>query len=123
MKNNLVSKNLLKMLISLVCLFLALILALSLGAEKIKPSVIFGGGDKFDNIILWQLRLPRVLLVLITGILLGGSGAVFQMFFRNPLAEPGLMGISAGATLGAVIAVTIGFTGIAITGKSSILTG
>lgn len=123
MKNNSVSKNLLKMLISLVCLFFALILALSLGAEKIKPSVIFGGGDKFDNIILWQLRLPRVLLVLITGILLGGSGAVFQMFFRNPLAEPGLMGISAGATLGAVIAVTIGFTGIAITGKSSILTG
>jgi len=52
--------------------------------------------------------LPRSLLVLLTGVLLGGSGAVFQLFFRNPLAEPGIMGISSGATLGAVLADTLG---------------
>ena len=74
------------------------------GAEKVSLAAVFGQGDKFENIILWQLRLPRVLLVFVTGLLLGGSGAVFQLFFRNPLAEPGIMGISSGATLGAVIA-------------------
>lgn len=83
-------------------------LALLLGAEKIPFSVFLGQGDKFQNIIIWKLRLPRAMLVLVTGILLGGSGAVFQLFFRNPLAEPGIMGISSGATLGAVIAGAIG---------------
>ncbi len=87
-----------------ILLICSLILALMLGAEKVSLAAVFGQGDKFENIILWQLRLPRVLLVFITGLLLGGSGAVFQLFFRNPLAEPGIMGISSGATLGAVIA-------------------
>ena len=87
-----------------ILLIISVILALLLGAEKVSFAAIFGQGDKFENIILWQLRLPRVLLVFITGLLLGGSGAVFQLFFRNPLTEPGIMGISSGATLGAVIA-------------------
>ena len=91
-------------IISPVLLVAAVILALMLGAEKVSLAAVFGQGDKFENIILWQLRLPRVLLVFVTGLLLGGSGAVFQLFFRNPLAEPGIMGISSGATLGAVIA-------------------
>ena len=91
-------------IISPILLLISVILALVLGAEKVSLAAVFGQGDKFENIILWQLRLPRVLLVFITGLLLGGSGAVFQLFFRNPLAEPGIMGISSGATLGAVIA-------------------
>ena len=91
-------------IISPILLAISVILALMLGAEKVSLAAVFGQGDKFENIILWQLRLPRVLLVFITGLLLGGSGAVFQLFFRNPLAEPGIMGISSGATLGAVIA-------------------
>lgn len=101
------SKTVIKLLISLLILLAAFVLAVSLGAEKLPLSVLFCGGDKFDKIILWRLRLPRALLVLITGILLGGSGAVFQLFFRNPLAEPGIMGISSGATLGAVLATTV----------------
>ena len=91
-------------IISPILLAISVIIALMLGAEKVSLAAVFGQGDKFENIILWQLRLPRVLLVFITGLLLGGSGAVFQLFFRNPLAEPGIMGISSGATLGAVIA-------------------
>lgn len=79
-------------------------LSLMLGAEKVSPAAIFGNGTNFENIILWKLRLPRSLLVLIAGLLLGGSGAVFQLFFRNPLAEPAILGISSGATLAAVIA-------------------
>ena len=90
-----------------ILLILSLCAALIFGAEKLPIQVIFGQGSKFQNIILWKIRLPRCLLVLVTGLLLGGSGAVFQLFFRNPLAEPGIMGISSGATLGAVIATVI----------------
>ena len=94
-------------LIFSIALVLSLVAALIFGAEKLPFQVIFGQGTKFQNIILWKIRLPRCLLVLVTGLLLGGSGAVFQLFFRNPLAEPGIMGISSGATLGAVIATVI----------------
>ena len=106
-------------ILSPILLIFSVILALMLGAEKVSLAAVFGHGDKFENIILWQLRLPRVLLVFLTGLLLGGSGAVFQLFFRNPLAEPGIMGISSGATLGAVIASII--PGImALTGKGGV---
>ena len=106
-------------ILSPILLALSVILALVLGAEKVSLAAVFGQGDKFENIILWQLRLPRMLLVFITGLLLGGSGSVFQLFFRNPLAEPGIMGISSGATLGAVIASIV--PGImALTGGSGL---
>jgi iron complex transport system permease protein len=59
--------------------------------------------------IIAQLRLPRAILALEIGAALGLSGAVLQGVTRNPLAEPGLLGVSAGAALGAVIAVYFGF--------------
>jgi iron complex transport system permease protein len=59
--------------------------------------------------IVTQLRLPRAVLALEVGGALGVSGAVLQGVTRNPLAEPGLLGVSAGAALGAVIAVYFGF--------------
>ena len=96
------------LIILIVLLVLSLVLSLAFGAEPLSFGLFFGGGDRFEQIILWNLRVPRTLLVLVTGILLGGSGAVFQLFFRNPLAEPGIMGISAGATLGAVSAGVLG---------------
>lgn len=106
-------------IISPILLAISVILALMLGAEKVSLAAVFGQGDKFENIILWQLRLPRVLLVFITGLLLGGSGAVFQLFFRNSLAEPGIMGISSGATLGAVIASIVPGV-MALTGRGGL---
>lgn len=106
-------------IISPILLAISVILALMLGAEKVSLAAVFGQGDKFENIILWQLRLPRVLLVFVTGLLLGGSGAVFQLFFRNPLAEPGIMGISSGATLGAVIASIVPGV-MALTGRGGL---
>lgn len=106
-------------IISPILLVISVILALMLGAEKVSLAAVFGQGDKFENIILWQLRLPRVLLVFTTGLLLGGSGAVFQLFFRNPLAEPGIMGISSGATLGAVIASIVPGV-MALTGRGGV---
>lgn len=106
-------------ILSPILLAFSVILALMLGAEKVSLAAVFGQGDKFENIILWQLRLPRVLLVFVTGLLLGGSGAVFQLFFRNPLAEPGIMGISSGATLGAVIASIVPGV-MALTGRGGV---
>ena len=97
-------KSRLAYIIFFVLLFIAFILEITQGAQKIHLSSILTRSDTFEKTILWNLRLPRALLVLLTGILLGASGAVFQLFFRNPLAEPGILGITSGATLGAVFA-------------------
>lgn len=59
--------------------------------------------------IVTQIRLPRVVLSMAIGGILGLSGAVMQGLLRNPLADPGLLGVSAGASLGAVIAIYFGF--------------
>lgn len=82
-------------------LFTSILASLIFGAQKLTP------GTEFSKIIFLNIRLPRTILVLLAGSLLAGSGTVFQMYFRNPLAEPGIMGISSGATLGAVIAAAI----------------
>jgi iron complex transport system permease protein len=93
--------------------------AASLGAEHINFIQMLHPDrmEDYQKIILFRIRLPRVILALLAGMLLAGSGAVFQLFFRNALAEPGIMGISAGATLGAVIS---GFVGPGIIGIISI---
>lgn len=59
-------------------------------------------------IILWEIRLPRVTLGVLVGAALAVSGAVMQGLFRNPLADPGIVGVSAGAGLGAVTAIVLG---------------
>ena len=113
------NKFLITLMVSLIILFVFFILTLSLGSEKInlinalwgQTSKITEGTDpspNFDRIILLNLRLPRALLAILAGGLLAGSGAVFQLFFRNELAEPGIIGISSGATLGAVSASVLG---------------
>ncbi len=61
-----------------------------------------------DNAILWQLRAPRVVLGLLVGGMLSLAGASYQGVFRNPLADPYLLGIAAGAGLGATLAITYG---------------
>jgi len=66
-----------------------------------------GRGSDLANSILWQIRLPRTVLIALTGMALGGSGAAYQGLFRNPLADPFLIGIASGAGLGAVIAMTV----------------
>lgn len=69
---------------------------------------LFFGAETPTFFLIRYLRLPRSVLVLLSGALLAGSGAVFQLFFRNSLAEPGLLGISSGATLGAVSSACFG---------------
>jgi len=60
--------------------------------------------------VVWHIRLPRTLVGLLVGAALGVSGAVMQGVFGNPLADPGIIGVSAGASLGAVIAIALGLT-------------
>jgi len=72
------------------------------------PWRLTGHDAELARLILWELRLPRLLLALLVGAALGLAGAVLQGLTRNPLAEPGLIGASAGASLGAVIAIYSG---------------
>lgn len=67
-----------------------------------------------DTSILWYIRLPRVLVAIIVGAALAMSGAVMQGVLGNSLADPGIMGISAGAALGAVIAIGFGLTSMSV---------
>ncbi|RUM99917.1 iron ABC transporter permease [Pseudaminobacter arsenicus] len=63
-----------------------------------------------DSIIIYEIRLPRVVLGALIGAALAVSGAVMQGLFRNPLADPGLVGVSAGAALGAISVIVLGGT-------------
>lgn len=67
-----------------------------------------GTSARLTGLVLTEIRLPRMLLGVLAGAILGLSGAVLQGLLRNPLAEPGLLGISGGASLGAVIAIYYG---------------
>ncbi|WP_054311196.1 iron ABC transporter permease [Mesorhizobium sp. 1M-11] len=66
-----------------------------------------------DRIIIYDIRLPRVVLGALIGAALAVSGAVMQGLFRNPLADPGIVGVSAGAGLGAVSVIVLGGTALA----------
>ena len=61
-----------------------------------------------DTDIVWQIRLPRVVLGALVGAMLAGSGAAYQGVFRNPLADPYLLGVAAGGGLGATIVIVTG---------------
>jgi len=64
--------------------------------------------DTLARIILWEVRLPRIAMGALVGAALAVSGAVMQGLFRNPLADPGIVGVSAGAGLGAITAIVLG---------------
>lgn len=95
----------------------ALVLALFLASLLIGPAgmplgaslaALFGGGEDILVLVMRELRLPRALLGAMVGAALGLTGAVMQGFLRNPLAEPGLIGTSGSAALGAVLAIHTG---------------
>ncbi len=83
-------------------------LHLSSGVMNLQWYKLFGGWSEVESIVFWELRFPRVLLVMIVGSGLAVSGVVLQALFRNPLAEPGLIGVSSSAALGAVFVIVLG---------------
>ena len=96
-----------------------LLVAPLLGSTDVRPAEALEPGSPGATIV-WQLRLPRVLLALLAGGGLAISGLGFQTLFRNPLAEPYTLGVAGGAALGAVLALhlvpagsLLGFTAVA----------
>ncbi|PZP13160.1 MAG: ABC transporter permease, partial [Sphingomonas hengshuiensis] len=92
-----------------LCAAIAAAMLISLMAGKVWiPLEDWASGDARWPIIA-ELRLPRTVLAVLVGAALGLSGAVMQGYLRNPLADPGLFGVSAGAALGAVISLYFGY--------------
>ncbi len=99
-------------LIALLALLLplALLAALSVGSSGFSlPQLWRGLSGESDHVaaIIWQIRLPRVLLAAAVGAVLALCGAVMQGLFRNPLADPSLIGVSSGASVGASVAIVV----------------
>ena len=95
-----------------ILLLAAMLASLLAGTVWLRPAEVIrglAGQPDLAGLIVTQIRLPRILLAAAIGGTLGLSGAVLQGLLRNPLAEPGLLGVSAGASLGAVIAIYYGF--------------
>lgn len=97
-------------------ILVALVAACLLGSVPLPPArmaaALLGQGDAGDMLVVWQVRLPRALAALAAGMALGISGAALQGLLRNPLAEPGVLGVSAMSALFATVAL---FYGLAAT--------
>ena len=98
----------------LVLLLLTAAASLTVGAAEVSLTGALAdllAGRDLDlraRVVLWDIRLPRLLTGMLVGAALAVSGAVLQGLFRNPLADPGLVGVSAGAGLGAITAIVLG---------------
>jgi iron complex transport system permease protein len=102
----------------------ACLAAAALGAFPVPPGEVLAsvgrrlglvGGTAADvtaESVLWEIRFPRVALAVVVGAALGCAGAAMQGVFANPLAEPGIVGVSSGAVLGAVVAIVAGVTAL-----------
>ncbi|OXY80963.1 FecCD family ABC transporter permease [Oceanimonas doudoroffii] len=92
--------------------------SLMLGAGEVTPgqalAVLFGGGNEQARFVLAELRGPRTLMGLVTGMALGCAGALMQTLARNPLAEPGLLGISAGSGFAVTLALLLGASSVTL---------
>ena len=76
--------------------------------------------DPITRIVFVELRVPRALLAIIIGAALGMSGAAMQSYLRNPLADPGTLGVSAMAALGAVLSIFFGIAGAPSVGAAPV---
>lgn len=102
------------LVIALLVLLVIVTGSVLLGAVDLGPRRVLGeiiaqliGGvsplSRFESTVLWQLRVPRVILGMLVGAALAGAGAAYQGVFRNPLADPYLLGVAAGAGMAATI--------------------
>lgn len=101
------ARNACILLIITALLLLCFVISMNTGYSKLSPldtlRTLFGGGSDKEALILFQLRLPRIIIAILVGAGLALSGCIIQGVARNPLADPGLLGINAGAGLGVVV--------------------
>jgi len=106
--------------LGIAALATSVLAALSVGRFPIAPAdlpaILFGDADTPAATVFWNIRAPRVAAAMLVGAALAGAGAAFQGIFRNPLAAPDLLGVSAGASLGAVFGIFLGLPVAAIQG-------
>lgn len=106
------ARRLLWLAATALILVAALIASIAVGARDLGLLQVFGVLTDRDSseasVIVWSLRIPRTLIGLTVGIALGVAGALMQGHTRNPLADPGLLGVSAGAALAVVLAIQFG---------------
>ncbi|WP_370372463.1 FecCD family ABC transporter permease [Henriciella pelagia] len=97
---------------AVVALFAACLLGSTpLAADRVLAAFL-GGADVGDRLVVWQIRLPRAIAAFVTGAALGISGAALQGLLRNPLAEPGVLGVSASASLLATFSLYYGLAAL-----------
>ncbi|GKW45459.1 putative ABC transporter permease protein YvrB [Planococcus sp. NCCP-2050] len=105
------NKNLIAYTISLILLAGAVVLGVTVGTVTISPRVLWNpSSDETAANILWNIRMPRVVLAGLVGAALAIAGAAFQGLLKNPLADPYTLGVSSGASVGAVTTLFFGIT-------------
>jgi len=103
--------------VALLLLGLLVVASLAIGDLHLGPTRIFAGllhQDELAATVLWNIRLPRLLVAMLVGSALASSGLVMQAYFRNSLASPGLLGVSSGGAAGAVVMIGLGWASASI---------
>lgn len=101
MNINKITRQWFVMVALIMLLFIVIIISMTTGDFKMAPTTLlhtlFGSGDETETMILYEFRLPRLLITIMGGVALALSGAILQSITKNPLADPGIMGINAGS--------------------------
>ena len=126
--NKYIRKKWIVLLVMVSLLFASAIASLSAGSANLSVfdivRTIFGGGNRQQNAIIWNVRMPRVATATVVGMALALSGCVMQNVLRNPLASASTLGVSQGASFGAAVAIVYFGAGIQVNagGTASALT-
>ena len=105
------SKAVIGYILSIVALIVAIWLGVSVGSVKVPISTLWNtGADEIATNIVWKIRMPRVVLAGLVGASLAIAGAAFQGLLKNPLADPYTLGVSSGASVGAVATLFFGIS-------------
>ncbi|WP_342577970.1 iron ABC transporter permease [Psychrobacillus sp. FSL K6-2843] len=105
------SKSMIGYILSLATLAVAIWLGVSVGSVKVPISTLWDTGtDAIATNIVWKIRMPRVILAGLVGASLAIAGAAFQSLLKNPLADPYTLGVSSGASVGAVATLFFGIS-------------
>ena len=104
----------------LLLVFASTVWAVSSGSSGMSAQetvmALFGMGTERTSLVVWNLRMPRILTAIVGGFGLGMAGCAFQAVLRNPLASPSTLGISQGAAFGASVAIILLGAGTATSG-------